>query len=351
MKALELEHEAKLKVWEETIAEIEAYERLEQERVQSSVLLPPCCAQAVWWLQMWGCLIEVFFWVPYHVLHALLALPLMWLGAAHLMFCNKWDASQGFAHNFENASATLDGKAKYFWPVLPWAQWVHHVFRAELYSKHFFPMIWRSILAPSQPFLMMAVMALRVRDVALIRPTKPRKPPELDVPAGKDRDCCSVLCAYVQPCCRDACAAACRVCSEEVELVVQTFERSFIVLSCCHALQCGTLCGPCVRPCCYDPCVGKDTESGRCRLCEAEEIRTSRWRRERQQAMLRRTISFFDARPHLMRPEMAHHGQGTVVQESITCSARPSASPRAPPQAIMSNSKPRSLVSESHNVP
>merc|ERR1712187_331511 len=105
-------------------------------------------------------------------------------------------------------------------------------------------------------------------------------------------------------CCPDDCCKCDLQCDcGLIEMAcIRLFRSSFVFLGGYHALQCGSCFGPCVRPVCYDPCVGKDIESGICRICEIDEIRLKRWARELRADKVARSQAFYDSRPDLMRP-------------------------------------------------
>jgi len=290
-----------LQLWEKTIAEIDQYEMAEWAKIR-----PGCLRLAVYWLQMLVCLLEVLIRLPFHGAAFLLAAPCAGLGVLRLRGTVKaWKSDATLEENLRVAKGVLGEGSSYRWPLLPVSQMQHHERWLMMYFSYFPHIIWYNLTHPSMPLFSDGV------DISIYRPAKPGTRG-----SGTGDGCCDCSCCQCCLCCNccsfccggafsgDPCADCCLGCVHALFVPGQrTFRSSFFALSGFHAFQCGTLCGPCVRPCCYDPCAGGDTDLGTCTLCEVDELRLARWVREAHEGKAKRTAKFFDERPHLLRPD------------------------------------------------
>merc|ERR1712226_540784 len=125
----------------------------------------------------------------------------------------------------------------------------HHLFWMMMYGNDFPLVITHNLRNPLMPVFVDG------QDITIYRPAQPG---HYHTSVGQGtQDCCQ--CCTCGCCdCRcncDCCDCRCN-CDDCLVKCIRYFQNSFLVLSGYHALQCGTLCGPCVRSCCYDPCVG-----------------------------------------------------------------------------------------------
>mmetsp|Transcript_107383 Transcript_107383/g.342299 ORF Transcript_107383/g.342299 Transcript_107383/m.342299 type:complete len:330 (-) Transcript_107383:1-990(-) len=271
--------------------EYQEYERQEWNRIT-----PGCFRLAIYWLQTLCCALELPLRILYHGIACLMALPFYELAVLHLQRQGVWSTDMTSQQNFDKVLDVQGRDAQYYWPVLPWTQLEHHSIWFMMFFNYFPPLIQYNLTHPCTPFFVDG------SDITIYRPRKPKKQFKASelcpcCPSEKGGSCCDCCC------CGEMCDQSCdNCCLLTFAMGIRYMRSSFVGLSGYHALQCGTLCGPCVRCACYDPCVGGNTERGCCRLCEVDEIRSRRWLREDHVQKLLRTRAFFDAHPHLLRP-------------------------------------------------
>eukprot|EP00929_Paragymnodinium_shiwhaense_P077651 TRINITY_DN4000_c0_g1_i1.p1 TRINITY_DN4000_c0_g1~~TRINITY_DN4000_c0_g1_i1.p1 ORF type:complete len:344 (-),score=29.39 TRINITY_DN4000_c0_g1_i1:124-1155(-) len=280
-----------LRQWGQTIAEVN-----EHEKQAWKDATPGPCRLAVYWLQTLLCEVEQVPRMIWHLLNVMLMIPIVFLVSAALQAHSCWKESRA-----EGKSQTVQRKDRYRVDrdyessLLPSRQMNHHMYWFRLYFSAFPTVLHHNLLNPSQPFFADGV------DVTLFRPQKPRDPRHGGGGGGGgSSDCCSMggCCGPDADCCQ-------RLQNRLQAVAIRLIRSSFFFLGGYHSFQCGSCLGPCVRTPCYDPCVGDDTEKGRCMPCEVDEIRLRRWAREAHDAKVARSLAFFDARPSLMRPSEA----------------------------------------------
>eukprot|EP00928_Gymnodinium_smaydae_P046339 TRINITY_DN3086_c0_g1_i1.p1 TRINITY_DN3086_c0_g1~~TRINITY_DN3086_c0_g1_i1.p1 ORF type:complete len:316 (+),score=20.89 TRINITY_DN3086_c0_g1_i1:55-1002(+) len=270
-------YQVQLKTWKDTIREIDEFERDAWRAVT-----PGHCRLALYWIQMMLCIFELVPRILFHVASWLITLPFVGLAWFQLSLLGATSESRIVAANTRKAR-TAEKVRAYRWPQLPFTQLQHHGYWIQLYAQPMLSALLHNLAHPCEPIYFDGV------DVSIYRPSAPTPPP-------KD---------FCDQCCNELCSVDCSCCVDTFEAVaIRVMRCAFFVLSGYHSLQCGSCLGPCVRCWCYDPCVMGDTERGRCRICEVDEIRLARFAREAHEGKVSRTLEFFSARPHLiMRPK------------------------------------------------
>lgn len=269
-------YQASMKHWSATIHEVEEYELGEWRR-----LTPGPCRLAIYWVQMLLCLAEAPGRCAFHAVAWCLAMVMATLELVWLTRC--FTQSAVATTDIQTAeSAARRPEQEPLWK----RQVSHHLFWFQAYALHLPRMIFYNLRNPCCPFFADGA------DITVYRPVPPTAPV-----SNTFEDCCGKICA--------SCLTGCMECGHTLEVIsIRYLRSSFLSLGGYHALQCGTCLGPCIRPICYDPFVGDDTESGRCAPCEVDAIRIQRWIREAHAAKAARSRAFYEQRPGLLRPPL-----------------------------------------------